>query len=627
MLVLILAGIAAVVVYAMIKLGDSKATGKVVSRSPGHDEAWALYREGLERRQDESQSEAPAVDGEATADSGDAPSADGNRLTTALVEITTSFVSTGTPITETFTTTTVSVVETDVVTTITSTIPGFITTIFPTEDETDPTQTGEDQGPVESSVAASTVVSIQTLTGSQSVTMDVVMTTTKPGDKFVKYGQTTISSTFTVDRQGRKVEGGPVTNIITQEVQGTVLTSVEQVQPTTFESIGLDGLPTIVTATLPPITHISSVPPTRTIITSTSAPTAPGDMIIVESTVYKMTPGEYFIGKFLPPLVAVIIALAIRAVDLSAKLYQPFAALSHPLGATGRDSLTLHFEGWKGFWRPFGMLAEGHPVPLLSTLAVWLSNCLAPVATEAIVLNLQGRCKVDAILGCALTLGVSRSGAYALLGLLAVIAILLILLLITISSRWKTGVFADPWCIAGAAALTRNPDIRVLASLDRYSAVKTALAEKRFCLGWFRHNDHDEQEEYGLVLCDEAGRSLRGSRRDEVSADMLRDAASSADQDAATGGIYGDGDGMTPRARKPPATFTALTFWWRLVFLVYMLALAGFIMYYHLGIKVPKSLEDFLQAEKFGVRFVSSGLGMIVVLCWECVFDSKYKHP
>jgi hypothetical protein len=445
------------------------------------------------------------------------------------------------------------------------------------------------------------------------------MTTTKPGDKFVQFGKTTISSTFTVDRQGRKVEGA-ATKILTKEIEGTVITSVEQAQPTTFETIGLDGLPTIVTSTPPPLTHISSVPPTKTTITSTSAPTAPGDMIIVETTVFKITPGSYFIGKFLPPLIAVILALAIRAVDLSAKLYQPFAALAHPLGATGKDSLTLHFDGWKGFWRPFGMLSKGHPVPFLSTLAVWLSSCLAPVATEAIVLNLQGRCKVDVFLGCALTLGVAPSGAYALLGLLGVIAVLLVLLMVAISNRWKTGVFADPWCVAGAAALTRNPDIRALASLDRYSAVKTAVAEKRFCLGWFRYDDRDEQEEYGLVLCDEAGRSLRGSRREEASAEMLRDGAS-ADHEVGVAGIYGDG--MTPRVRKPPATFVALTFWWRLIFLVYMLALMGFIIYYHLGIKVPKSLEEFLQEEKFGVRFVSSALGMIVVLCWECVFDSE----
>lgn len=623
-LVVVLLGIAGLVIYGMVALRGTKSTGTVESRSLGHDEAWRLYRRGLERRQGEEVPSAipeavPTGDGN---DSGEPPAGDGNRLTTALVEISTSFVSTGPPITEVITTSTISVVETDIVTTTVSTAPGFLTTIFPTVDDTTATETGGGEPPapsgVVSSVAGSTVVLTTTLTGSQSINVPVTMTTTKPGDRFVQFGKTTISSTFTVDRQGRKVEGA-VTEVLTKEIGGTVITSVEQPLPTTFETIGPDGLLTIVTSIPPPVTHISSVPPTRTTITSTSAPTAPGDMIIVESTEYEITPGSYFIGKFLPPLLAVILALAIRAVDLSAKLYQPFAALSHPLGSTGKDSLTLHFEGWKGFWRPFGMLPKGHPVPFLSTLAVWLSSCLAPVATEAIVLDLQGRCKVDVFRGCALTLGVAPAGAYALLALLGAIAILLVLLMVAISRRWKTGVFADPWCIAGAAALTRNPDIRALASLERYEAVKAAVGEKRFCLGWYRHNDRDEQEEYGLVLCDEAGRSLRGVRREEANASLMSEMVS-ADNRHDVDGMYGYG--MTPRARKPPATFVALTFWWRLIFLVYMLALTCFIIYYHLGIKVPKSLEDFLQEEKFGVRFVSSALGMIVVLCWECVFDS-----
>ncbi|KAK0386629.1 hypothetical protein NLU13_6464 [Sarocladium strictum] len=624
-LVVVLLGIAGGVVYAMVALRHTKSTGTVETRGLRHDEAWDLYRKGLERRQEDAQSNPPEAQPEAqpTDSTDDEPekspvAKDGNSLTTAVVEITTSFVSTGPPVTETFTTTTESVITSDVVTTITSSVPGFVTTIFPTAPE--PTGTEEPPQPsgVESSVAGYDVVITQTFTGSQTIMVDVTVTTTKPGDRFVKLGTTRISSTFTVDRQGRKVEGA-MTSVFTTAVGGTVITSVEQPQPTVLETIGPDGLLTRVTSTPAPITYISSVPPTKTVITATSAPTAPGDMIIVETTDYEITPGGYFIGKFLPPLLAVTLALAIRAVDLTAKLYQPFASLSHPLGAMGKDSLTLHFEGWKGFWRPFGMLAQGHPVPFLSTLAVWLSNALAPVATEAIIFDIQGHCKADSIMGCALTLGVSEKGSYALLALLGTIAVLLVLVMGAISARWKTGVFADPWCVAGAAALIRNPDIRALARLDHYSTVKAAVAEKRFCLGWFRRDDRAEQEEYGLVLCDEAGRSLRGSRREEANAAVVSETAAS-EHDGGVGGLYGQD--VTPRARKPPATFVALMFWWRLVFMIYMVALMGFIIYYHLGIKVPQSLEDFFQREKFGARFISSALGMIVVLCWECIFDS-----
>jgi hypothetical protein len=355
------------------------------------------------------------------------------------------------------------------------------------------------------------------------------------------------------------------------------------------------------------VTRVTSIPPTRAVITSVTTPTGgAGAKIVVESRDYSLTPVGYFIGKFLPPIVAVIIALAIRAVDQTAKLYQPFAALSHPQGATGRNSLSLHFDGWSGFWRPFTLLREGHAAPFLTTLAVGGSALLAPLASGAVGLKIHGHCSNSSIQGCALSLGITTAAAFALVALCGVIAILLIALIFVVSRRWKTGVFADPWCVAGTAALVRNPDVRHLGLLD-WRTLKTTVAKKQFALGWFRNAAG--REEYGIVMYDESGQSLRRPGADTYPQHMPDDGK-----------------------RKPHTTFAALTFWWRIAFMAYLTVLLALVLYYHVtdqltdtkGNFSPDTFKKLLGKQRFVTRFIASGLGVVVIFCWDCVYTSEY---
>ncbi|KAG9255479.1 uncharacterized protein F5Z01DRAFT_673419 [Emericellopsis atlantica] len=612
-LIAVLVALIGVVVYANLALQGSDTTAKIQTRTT---------KQSLDERQnDATQGDEPAGEtDDESASGGPSTEAEEGTLTTALVEVPISFTTTGPPITETFTTNTVSFITSDIVITTTQTIPGSVVTLPPTAPASLPpgeTATAPLPGePILSTLPPSETTFLLTVQSGASVTTDVVVTTTKPGEAYVKLGKTTIFSTFTVDRNGEKIQDS-VTRTLTSEIGGTVVTSVETPPPIIQVTVGLDGLPTTSTTFPAPITRTSSVPPTKAVITVISTPTGGSDpLIIVEGTEYDLRPAEVFIGKFLPPLVAVIVALAVRAVDMTAKLYQPFAALSHPRGASGKDTLTLHFDGWEGFWRPFGMLSKGHLVPLLSTLAVWLSTALAPVACEAIGLKLHGSCKSKYAVGCALRLGVSPLESYVLLGLMGTVVGLLLALLLIVSQSWKTGVFADPWCLAGAASLCRNPEIRSLIALD-FAAIKTATSEMHFRLGWFRNGP---REEYGIVVCDDQEQhSLHGSRPEECDAMMSETGHS---ESARYPPIGGSPYSQIQTHKRAPSTFAALTIWWRLLFLIYLVALTSFIMYYHLGFALSDKLEGFLEEERFGVRFASSTLGVIVILCWECIFDS-----
>lgn len=135
------------------------------------------------------------------------------------------------------------------------------------------------------------------------------------------------------------------------------------------------------------------------------------------------------------------------------------------------------------FVAPHRLLFQGQPLIYITSLITWCPWLLVPLASEAISLHVHGSCHHYAITGCAVTLGVSTAPMNALLTLLGLIVLLLILSLYFLNS-WETGVFADPWSIAGVAALTRGKDIKPLmtglSTTDKWKSVK----DQCFILGF-----------------------------------------------------------------------------------------------------------------------------------------------
>ncbi|KAH7212972.1 hypothetical protein DER44DRAFT_692190, partial [Fusarium oxysporum] len=426
-------------------------------------------------------------------------------------------------------------------------------------------------------------------------------TRTGPPIVYASVGTTTIYSVLTIDSEG-KVAKPPVTRVRTSEVAATVKTVVDAPPPVTMVQTLAGGQ--VITSVSTPVgtTRVTTVPPTKVVVTDVETPT--GDTkIVVEATTHTLTHSGYFIGKFLPPIVAVLLAMGIRALNQSAQQYQPFAALTRQGGALGREALLLSFDGWMSIYLPFKLLFNNQPLPFLTALALWASSIAAPLSSEAVGLKIYGRCKKGAIDGCALELGVSNTAAYALVGLLGAIAILLMFTLSVISRHWRTGVFANPWCAANTAALVaRNPEIRSMGAQD-WKDLKGAVTEKRFAMGWFRNQEG--RDEYGLVVVGDINRDIIAPYGNTP---------------------YAEGMAYRPQTRRrAPQTFMALSFWYRFTFLVFLICLLGFISYYHFVDTfghLPKNMKKLMESQDFGVRFVCSALGVIVVFCWEFLFTS-----
>ncbi|KAK4186066.1 hypothetical protein QBC35DRAFT_453664 [Podospora australis] len=64
--------------------------------------------------------------------------------------------------------------------------------------------------------------------------------------------------------------------------------------------------------------------------------------------------------------------------------------------------------------------------------------------------------------------------------------VLMLLLSLYLLSNWSTGVYSDPWSIAGIASLlATDEDVRALmVKLSRPNKWKNALKDERFILGF-----------------------------------------------------------------------------------------------------------------------------------------------
>ncbi|KXX79437.1 Zonadhesin [Madurella mycetomatis] len=396
---------------------------------------------------------------------------------------------------------------------------------------------------------------------------------------------------------------------------GKLSTFTSTISPTTFTTTLSESLRTI-TSTPVPSTTFSTRPGTTRTYTSTSTPTASGTAgnpplpsVTGTTRVFSWTEADIFLGTFLPPLLGVGLIIPLRIIDLNAKLYQPFQTLARAGGGSGRETLLMQYSGLMAFVTPVMTMLQGHPIPFLTTLMVGCASFIVPLATEAIGLKLHGECYLNtASSSCGPSLGISPAPAYALIGLMAAVVIMLLLVLI-LASRWVTGLYANPWNLAGIASLAGNPHIRIQQTSE--SAVRRAVSAKQYGLGYFQ--SAAGREEYGIVLTDEAGRGLQDQ-------DRPREGDSESELFEANAAVAKGG------TLSQPLPFMTLRLPWRIAFVVFQFAVLVFVIVYHTyyrgGIRDDGRLWLFMNSNTFGVRFVAAIVGVIIAFCWQSFFVS-----
>lgn len=416
------------------------------------------------------------------------------------------------------------------------------------------------------------------------------------------------------------VNGELLSFTVVSTIGGSLTTFLETMEPTTYLTT-ISGTPQTITSTPPPRTVVSTLAATTKTMTSVSTPTPTEEGTQTEQKVYSINASQYFVGKFLPALLAILLSIPLRVIDLNAKLYQPFYALNRDGGAMGPDSMTLHFNGFKGFTKPFIMLSQGHPMTFLTSMILWGSSLMVPLATEAIGLKLHEKCSINNIKGCGVALGISPGPTHALLALMGLIVVFLLILII-ITRNSESGLFANPWSILGIASLARSRDVRIWSA--RKESIRRETNEKRYGFGYFQNEEG--RDEYGIMLKDDSAQNLRpdgdnpaigGHGHMDDDDDFVRDVNS--------GPMRTRSSSLSAESQRTSVPFLALSFTWRIIFTLFLVGLFVVILFYHIQVMKGWNPEfrSFMNSGKFGARFLFAGFGVIITFAWVAFFVSK----
>jgi hypothetical protein len=357
-------------------------------------------------------------------------------------------------------------------------------------------------------------------------------------------------------------------------------------------------------------TEIRTLRP-QTTATGTGAPETglPGAFVSVQF--YTLTKGDYFVGFFLPTMMAVILAILVRIISLTAMMYQPLNALTRPQTATASESLCLRTGLFHGIYSSFHGLRHSSPVPFLSALLALCATTLTPLASEAVGLKLRGSCKKGNVKGCAMQLAVAEMPTRITMGILSFMLAVLVAMLV-ILYRWRSGVACNPWSLASVLAVSR--DARLQRSLCVEPDAKGQITRRQLARAFdgmtFKMGFTPEPgggASYGIAVVD-----------------------------SRSGGDDGDGDGDgRPRLRGRSGTVMTLGATMvhvdsdkrrrivsSVLFLLLDIGLLIIIFYYN-STDGDSGFERFMEHQTFGVRFLFAALGVIVTLFWSSFFRSR----
>ncbi|KAK7751966.1 hypothetical protein SLS62_006109 [Diatrype stigma] len=420
----------------------------------------------------------------------------------------------------------------------------------------------------------------------------------------------------------------------------------------------------IATATVTSMVPMSSSTVVQ-VVTATPTSTAGGTGNIGQKTALRVSDAQYFVILMLPTLLAIALAIPIRILDRTAKLYQPFHAMTSKRSAPASESLCLETRSPRSLLARFHSALNGQWLLSLTGSLVLASAVLIPLSGEMMHIAMRGsKCVTDVVLledgeggsgtpdstpDCA-TMGVAvlPHTARAVAGILAFMAILLCMIAVVLR-RWKTGV-AEPWSLHYVAYLASNDDIQLLLRRLRgngrkgklttavtHERINKMFGDKAFFLGYWTEN---AMTKYGIQISQNF--NVEGKQQQPLRRKGGKGKVVTFDSATKGNGKGKGGRGTNKHDRAMP--FFLLTFAGRLMFLAFLCAVLIFVLVYH--IMGEARIGWIVIGESIGVRILFTILGVLIAIAWESFFytvaflspfrflqnnngpkqDSRYKH-
>ncbi|RYO96254.1 hypothetical protein DL765_011635 [Monosporascus sp. GIB2] len=380
----------------------------------------------------------------------------------------------------------------------------------------------------------------------------------------------------------------------------TATTTVDVTQvPTTRTLRDENG---VATRTITEMVPMSST--TVLVVTATPTDTAdPGSAGGIDpQSAMRVSDGQYFLVLMFPTLAAIALAIPMRILNRTARLYQPFHAMTSRSGAPASESLCLDTTGPRSLLTGIRSAARGQVLPSLTGALVLASAVLVPLSGDVARLGLEGPGCVTGngtATDCAMAVAIHPSTARAAIGILAFM-LALMCVAAAVLRRWRTGVVRSrsfqPWSLHHMAHLGTNPDIRLLLGRLRKGREITAdsatgtFGGRSFVLDYWQDNG---VLKYGILISSGAGRPLR---RDRVKS-------------------------VTFVARGHGMPFFLLTFPGRAMLLSFLCAALIFVLVY--DITGDRRVGTIMAGESLGPRMPFAAIGVSLVFVWDSFFYCK----
>ncbi|KAH7388855.1 hypothetical protein BKA66DRAFT_460968 [Pyrenochaeta sp. MPI-SDFR-AT-0127] len=311
-----------------------------------------------------------------------------------------------------------------------------------------------------------------------------------------------------------------------------------------------------------------------------SGPTAPGPESYTSTAGW--TPARYFVGAYLPTMVAIIFSIWWKCIFARLKEMEPFYQFSKPGGASAKDSLLLSYPGAALPSVLWSSLSSGHWLSFLGAINSVLVTICTLFASETLFIASHGDgCRVvidptsDTNDECTLYLSMRPPLAWALGVVLFSITVLTATAIVQLHRR-VSGIFAEATSFAGIASLCSQ-------RLAQESAQSL----------------QDHSRRYTLVPSDSHGTNTIELTTSPYQSPEFQQIQTSTYK-------------KTKYERVPmhPASLVA--------FCLFLVAVIFMVLYYRFISKpgTGNLLEDFMNSQSFGVRLFMSAIGLSIKFYW-----------
>ncbi|KAK3373126.1 hypothetical protein B0T24DRAFT_575363 [Lasiosphaeria ovina] len=328
---------------------------------------------------------------------------------------------------------------------------------------------------------------------------------------------------------------------------------------------------------------------------------------------------DYFVGSFVPVLLATLLSIMIETVDSQLKSLLPFHALTRPGGALARHSLSLSTAGPASRVNSLRLLYRfREPLSFLGDLLVLGASVLTALSSEVVTIEWFGSCNNNSYYGCFIMLSVYKTRVGVALALLVFMAIVAAVLAVVLF-RWHTGVAAPPWSIASLAALVAGcRHTRELLQSVELRDGERYVPPERFreqLQGWrFALGASKDGLDYGITVV-----AADGQAQAQAQAQAQDGLSKSAPAAAFSGEKISSQKNLLGWIGRHPKVYDYTI---QTVFLLILAALLGVILRYDtvMATVEDSAFEAFMDSQNFGVRFVFTGVGVIITFFWDYLF-------